>query len=71
MQPSTSRSCCGNLCTEFAAATFGSWLTCRALLGFRRAHRDLRAALAILSMAAASRPEAFTQQHVEDLLRYG
>lgn len=36
-----------------------------------RAHRDLRAALAILSMAAASRPEAFSQQHVEDLLRYG
>lgn len=36
-----------------------------------RAHRDLRAALAILSMAAATRPEAFTQQQVEDLLRFG
>ena len=37
----------------------------------RRAHRDLRAALAILSMAAATRPEAFSQRHVEDLLRFG
>jgi hypothetical protein len=37
----------------------------------RRAHRDLRAALAVLSMVAATRPEAFSQRHVEDLLRFG
>lgn len=36
-----------------------------------RAHRDLRAVLAILSMAAATQPEAFSQQHVEELLRFG
>ncbi|KAL4434047.1 hypothetical protein ABPG75_000488 [Micractinium tetrahymenae] len=39
--------------------------------GAERAHRDLRSALAILSMAAATRPEAFSQEHVDDLLRYG
>ena len=36
-----------------------------------RAHRDLRAALAILSMVAATRPEAFAEQHVEMLLKFG
>ncbi|KAL4446838.1 hypothetical protein ABPG77_008082 [Micractinium sp. CCAP 211/92] len=39
--------------------------------GAERAHRDLRSALAILSMAAATRPEAFSREHVEDLLRFG
>lgn len=39
--------------------------------GADKAHKDLRAALALLSMAAASRPQAFGQQHVALLLRFG
>lgn len=37
----------------------------------RRAHRDLRAALALLSMVAACNPQAFSRHHVASLLRFG
>lgn len=37
----------------------------------RRAHHDLRATLALLSMAAGSQPQAFTRPHLQNLLRYG
>jgi hypothetical protein len=36
-----------------------------------RAHKDLRAALAVLSMAAAMQPQAFSKAHLLSLLRYG
>lgn len=60
---------CANPCRHNLVGLHQS--DCKPVMLWCRAHRDLRAALAILSMAAASRPEAFTQQHVEDLLRYG
>jgi len=39
--------------------------------GAQRAQRDLRAALAVLSMAAAARPELFNSQHISAFLQYG
>jgi len=39
--------------------------------GAQRAQRDLRAALAVLSMAAAARPELFNSQHISTFLQYG
>ncbi|GAB4818223.1 hypothetical protein N2152v2_005269 [Parachlorella kessleri] len=36
-----------------------------------RAHKDLRAALAVLSMAAGTQPQAFNKPHLLSLLRYG
>ena len=36
-----------------------------------RARRDLRASLAVLSMAAVCKPEAFGEQHVANLLKLG
>ena len=39
--------------------------------GAGRARRDLRAALAVLSMAAACKPQAFAEQHVSALLKLG
>ena len=38
---------------------------------WRRARRDLRAALAVLSMAAAAAPDSFGSQKLQALLRYG
>ncbi len=39
--------------------------------GSGRARKDLRAALSVLSMAAACKPEAFAEQHVASFLRLG
>ncbi|KAG7674430.1 hypothetical protein Ndes2437B_g00695 [Nannochloris sp. 'desiccata'] len=39
--------------------------------GSGRARKDLRAALSVLSMAAACKPEAFAEQHVAAFLRLG
>lgn len=56
---------------DVCAACLRRDVPARSLPSLRRAHRDLRSALAILSMAAATRPEAFSREHVEDLLRFG